>query len=705
MKQFLKSMFCIGLLLISPVFTFAAPSGCCPTDRLNNCSSNSCDTGCSNSCDSSSNSCDTGCSSGCGNSSNGCNNNCDNGCSSSCGNSCSSDDCASCSTASVRTYFHIRSQGANTARELVGWQWDLNIPFMCCNYGAAYLAYEYQRSFDSCHISNALFGGKKLRFSGSLVPNRSNNDLLADNFGLSRTFQGTVSFNPVIQNHIIDLGYYLGLDAWLQGAYVRLHFPITYSHWTLNACETVIEAGTTTENACYYGSDDVNSSTTAVPYSSVPETTVATSLRNALSGTFLFGDMQTPWCAGRFDFCGRGKWALADIDLILGYNFINTDCYHFGAYLQMVLNTPPKPKDFYVFSPVVGNGGHFELGAGISSHWSIWSGEDQNLSVFLEGNITHMFNNEQCRLFDFCDNGPFSRYMLLKEYDTNGLVYNYNGSLISATCLANQKVNVKVDIKGDLSVKLAYRVCNWGFDVGYNIYGHSHETVQTKCYDESCGPSRILSPKGTSSVCCSNYPIICVPNGNEGYTPTIFPNGANIPQGSKICDTSSTPICTETGADYPEGSTYQVTTVLNNSSQPLATAYSGRPLTMSASGSAISSCSVALSPDNQQAIPDAGQPVTTLASLVSDNYLLCDSTPMAVPLTKNDLNRKSGEALSQMTNKIFGFVSYTCFDSCGWNPQLGVGAEVEWNHRKNSEVCRKTDLQQWGVWFKSSITY
>ncbi len=696
MKQFLKSVFCISLLLSSPGIISSTDCDSCYSSR-SSCEDYSCDDNFG---------CNTGCNTyqpGCGYNQD-CDNSCDN-CSLSCDNSCSEDDCFSCDNAPVRTYLHIRSQGANTARELVGWQWDINLPFMCNNYGVAYLAYEYQRSFNSCRIANSLFGGRTLRFSGSLVPGRdSRNELLADNFGLSRTFQGSLTFSPRIQNHIIDLGYFMGLDCWLQGSYIRFHAPITYSHWSLQARECVTCPGSCTESACYYGSDDVASSTTPVYEPSVPVTTVATSLRQALGGNYLFGDMQTPWCAGRFDFCGRGKWGLADIDVILGYNFLNNDCYHFGAYLQMVLNTGPKPKDFYVFSPVVGNGGHFELGAGISAHWSFWSNETQNLALFLEGNITHMFQNEQCRLFDLCNGGAFSRYMLLKEYDTNGLTNTYNGNLVSATCFTNRRVDVKVDIKGDLAIKLAYRWCGWGIDVGYNIYGHSHETIRFKC-DESndCAPQRILSPKGTEGVCCFNYPVVCVPTTAGTYNSTIFPDNATLPAGTAVCDVTTGSCPTSSADATPFTGSYRVTAVTNNGSQPNATAYNGYPVTNPNPTTGTSTaCAVALSANNTTVVPSTG---ALVSALVSDGYVLCNNFAPVAPLTRADLNRRSAESVSQLTNKIFGHINYTWYDKCGWNPQLGVGAEAEFSNRRNSEICRKADLEQWGVWFKGAITF
>ena len=129
--------------------------------------------------------------------------------------SCSGDDCSACCISPITTFLHLRSQGANTARELVGWQWEINKPFMCTNWGAMYFAYEYQRSFKGSHLANGLFGGRSLTFSGSKDPNRTNRELLADNFGLSQNFRGCINFCPRIENHIFELGYFLGLDCWL----------------------------------------------------------------------------------------------------------------------------------------------------------------------------------------------------------------------------------------------------------------------------------------------------------------------------------------------------------------------------------------------------------------------------------------------------------------------------------------------------------
>ena len=158
-----------------------------------------------------------------------------------CQNECSTDNFKS-----LRTAIHFRSQGANTARELVGWQWELNKPDMCENYGCAYLAFEYQRTFREKHLATALFGCSTLRFAGSAVTDRQPNELLADYFGLATDFRGSIKFKPRIENYIVDLGLYIGLDCWAQGLYLRFHAPFVHTRWSLdtkNGSCTTIETG------------------------------------------------------------------------------------------------------------------------------------------------------------------------------------------------------------------------------------------------------------------------------------------------------------------------------------------------------------------------------------------------------------------------------------------------------------------------------
>lgn len=598
--------------------------------------------------------------------------------------SCSSDCSADCTASNdninerfknLRTAVHFRSQGANTARELVGWQWELNKPEMCENYGVGYLAFEFQRSFKEKELAEALFGSSSLRFAGSAITDRLPNELLADYFGLAQDFRGKISFKPRLENYIIDLGLYFGLDYWVEGLYLRFHAPFVHARWTIDShcgnCE-VIESGATNEGGtpqqfppCYMGNDAVDT---------------AKDIKQALSGNFLFGDMQEPWCGGKFDFCRRTRNGLADIDIIAGYNMCNNDCYHVGLFVMGVMPTGKKRKNLFILDPVVGNGKHFELGGGLSAHTVLWSGEDSNVALFLEGNVTHMFKSRQCRTFDLIDNGPFSRYMLLKEYDTDGTTFTFNNNVISANCFTTREVDVSLAAKGDASLKLAYRWCGFGLDVGYNIYGHSQELIELRC---NSAPGTIdrrkFAVKGTAGVCCSSYQVALVPAA------TLFPEGAAYPRGAE-----SRPGCPDLTA------TSVVIQLPSNADQPTATAFKAGKQQSGIVGA--SDCSVCI---------DAGtitQP-TQVSSLSDDSSLLIDNGLQPALLSVDDLNIKSGQAHSVLTHKFFTYMSYTWMDECGWNPQFGIGFEVEFdgNHRRSG--CEGTGLNQYGILIKGCISF
>ena len=173
MKQFFKSFLTFSMLLVPAI---SADCGGCET---------SCETSCESSCESS---CETSCNTGCNN---------------------------TCSTTSI---FRPRSQGADTARELVGWQ-DWIHRYECGKYKTVALAFQYERSFNGNKIANTLFGTDTLNFVGSGVANRVNTgtagccNLVADYFGLPTLTNASLKLNPLIQNYIFDIEAYWGLET------------------------------------------------------------------------------------------------------------------------------------------------------------------------------------------------------------------------------------------------------------------------------------------------------------------------------------------------------------------------------------------------------------------------------------------------------------------------------------------------------------
>lgn len=637
--------------------------------------------------------------------------------SSSCNSSCtpnntcniSSSNCGkkySFSTSNQRHGLHYRSQGDNYAREITGWQWDIDRADMCENYGSAYLAYEYQQTFNSKRLAQAYFGTDTLKFAGSAVPNRKHNELVADNFGLSRTFRGEIELKPKIENQIVDIGLYIGFDSVLPGLFFRGHMPIVHTKWTLNGCtKNCSDLACKNPNDCAsfppcYAGSSVNPDTgqktlpvktTGDDFSdAVNSVASAQTIYQALSGDFLFGDMKTDWAAGKFDFVGNvdTRNGVAALDLNLGYDFILDDCYHLGAFARLVAPTGPKQRDGYVFSPVVGNGQFWELGAGFTTHAVLYAGEQSNFAIFAIGNITHMFNSKECRLFDFCGK-PYSRYLLLKEFESNGTSLNYTGNLLSGATVNNRRVNVNIAVKGDAMVKLAWRYCGFGIDVGYEAYGTTHERIRFQDYDNgyNCSQSdKYYGIKGTSGTCMFMFPVGVVNSVN-----TVLPAGEIITD--NITAQAGCP------ALIP-GTVVKMEALTDNSTQPNTTAF--KPAQYIEPKLKTPTCNVLLS-STSDTIPPTGIP---LDDLTAHNGFIIAGNQIPKTVSPYDLNPKSAEAPAVFTNKIFTFINYTWMDECGWDPELGIGGEVEFDGLRDTKHEKYgCGLYQWGAWLKGSINF
>ncbi len=586
----------------------------------------------------------------------------------------------------IRTYIRPRSQGANTARELVGWQWELNRPYMCQNYGSLYVAYEYQQTYDPSQITDMLFGGPTLNFAGSQVANRNpKTDLLADYWALAQDFEGSATFKPYTRSQIVDIGFYMGLDSWMQGLYARFHFPITHTEWSLNGIECSAPSSKTFP-LCY-----VSGVQTVIPgsdFNTVGTVSTFQTLQEALGSTNI------PF--NKICFCPLTKTGLADIDFIIGYNFFNSNCFHFGLYIQNVLPTAEKLNNERLFNPVVGNNGHYELGIGVSSHAVLWGTENKNLAVFLEGNVTHLFKNFQARSFDLCKNGPFSRYMSAKLYDENKSISQLSTDQFNLSTITNTPVSVSVDIKYDISMKLAFRWNNFGYDLGYNLYGHSREKLKLLTPSSFTGLqelSKLAAPKGTEGVCCSNYPVIITENGDY----KIFPDGT-----PGLVGAQTLPDCPEITEQYT------VTVSTNLASQPNATAYSGAdnfgiPLPQN--------CDISLAynsppvtdpngvPENAKTIEEFNQ------KLAESDLIACNNSFPGEFLNIDDLNLRSAQSPAVMTHKIFVHFNYTWYEN-SWSPHIGIGGEGEFSGTKAEPDGKSfASLGHFGIWLKTGVSF
>lgn len=486
----------------------------------------------------------------------------------------------------------------------------------------------YQGSFNDKNIAKTLFGTDTLHFQGSYVTDRASTSLVADYFGLSDTFDGSLHIKPSIYNVNVNFGGFLGLDEWVEGLWTSLDFTFAHQGRKLEACPT----GTLINGLDYFEAGYMATTTAAT----------TSSMKTALGGQFLFGDMQTPWAFGRFDFCTRSANKVASVDINVGYDFLNCEDYRFGAYFRFGIPTGTKIDCDYakhIFNPVVGNGHHWELGGGITSAYELWNCDgDQNITAYLDGYLVTLLKNHQVRSFDIIQTNTItpqcsalSRYGLMKQLtaDVAPLNYAYAGSLINAINFTTRCTEVSVALKGDATLRFVYRNGGWDLGFGYNFFGQSHDKVCIKAAKSPCSgvvDADVYGLKGTEGVAYWTYNDI-----DQDYTNEV-----------------------------PYNATNRDASIFDGGTQ-----------------------------DNPYLDGTPGQPW--------DSFNIVYPSAPAVPLNATtDLFKKSGVNHHLISNKGFINSHYTWAD-CDWTPYIGAYVEVEGASRNS--------LSLWGVAVQGGISF
>lgn len=577
----------------------------------------------------------------------------------------------------VATSFNTRSISRNAARDLAGWTNYINLdssPDIV--YGALSITPEYTHTFNSKRIAQTLFGDNLfgdcdnhyLKISGSQVRNRDPHDLLADYFYLPTDFESTVEFKPVIDNVIIDLGFYLGLDAWKKGMYLQIHAPLAHTRWDLNICENIIEPGVNSMMRGYFApiaisrNQLLDSFTDFVNGESIPNTDAVA-----------FQELRYAQMSDK----RLVKTRMGEIRTALGWNFFAEPHFHVGFNGQLAWPTGLRPDAFYLFEPLVGNGHFWELGFGFNGHYDFWHSQDElkYCSFYVDINVTHLFRTRQARTFDLTRAGTLSRYMLASEMKSpavnlRGLdgsipAAQFNNELLPVANFTTLDVEVSVAAQADLVFMLNGTIHNWSIDFGYNYWGRSPDSItirQNESFDE-----RTYALKGDAHIfgfaAITNEPVALSATQDKA---TIYA-GRNLPA---------------------QGTTNQ-NTIINAAKNPKIDF--AQPATTNP----------AIGP---------GLPLLFAPGITNEptNYINTSIPPIFI--TRNDMNINGSET-SGSSNKLFGHVSYTWNDKTAWQPYLGLGGEVEWapGTDRSCDPCDDDHPQsatsQWGIWVKTGATF
>jgi hypothetical protein len=551
-----------------------------------------------------------------------------------------------------KTFIGIRSQAVNVVRDLVGWQ---DIIHRCDSEGDTLLSItaEYSRSFRNGHLAELLFGSENFIVSGSRVADRGKTDVLADYFGLPQDFVSCVCLRPVITNFVMDFGWFCKLDCLCENVYFWVHFPIVNTKWDLNLKEDVIDAGSLPYPAGYMGPQLINRSS-----NNVLENVLAPSLIEALRGDYVFGDLRTPLEFGKV-FGRQRKTRIAEIQCALGWDFFCTPDSHCGISLRVAAATGSKPNGEYLFEPIVGNMDHWELGGGFSAHTVMWSDDqDRSISCYLEAVVTHLFASKQLRPYDFKNNGPGSRYILLECMNSpasNLLVggaepnSQYQSNLQSAVNVTTLESKISIGVQADIAFMLAYEEDGWLWDLGYNLWVRSKEKLicRQRLRDNA------FAFKGDAQI--------------YGFQPGMI----ETPLALSATQSKATIRGGQEGGNFAAGVEFANDNADN--AQPAA------------NGS-----SVAL---NNLTTADATELNLTLQQVNSSNA--------AILIQDSDIDPWSGLLDRAVSHKLFTYIGYVWQDAEDVEPFFGIGLSIEWAKTSghNSAVA------QWNVFAKGGFAF
>jgi hypothetical protein len=367
------------------------------------------------------------------------------------------------------TFFSPRSQVVNAAQELIRDQQFIYQNDVVCEQ-LFDMTLGYAHSFNADRLATIIFGNYQFTVSGSELVDRNVNDFLADYFGLSPTFKSTLQVKPEIQNIILPATLYYGFGDICAGLYIRLQLPFVFTSSKVWIDEEVISNGSETP----FPPDYMALGSVTSPYQSFAQV-----LHEPLS----FGAMQEPRRFGSILCHSAHINTLANCTFDLGWNHFFTEDRgsHIGIKFRVVTPNSTRPKNRLLFEPIAGNGYHWELGVGLNGHILLWTpDEQQQLDLYLNLLITSLLTSHQHRTFDLkdrpqCSSKFFSRYMLVKKFDSTGMALGELAPLINYSMLA---CRISTPAQFDGTIMFSYNRKYLTFDIGYNGWIRSKENIK-----------------------------------------------------------------------------------------------------------------------------------------------------------------------------------------------------------------------------------
>lgn len=193
---------------------------------------------------------------------------------------------------------------------------------------------------------------------------------------------------------------------------------------------------------------------------------------------------QEAWLHGKIFDCPSKKTGVADVELKLGYEWLQHEPCHLESYIGIIVPTGNRVDADELFQPIVGNGRHFGVMFGSAFGANVWCSECSDRSLRIEYAIhsQYLFEKEQQRSFDL-KGKPWSRYIQTyanKEQALQGQNQANNpfAAVTPGINVLTQCVKVTPGFSHNMTTALVYDGCWFTGEIGYNLYARRAECVK-----------------------------------------------------------------------------------------------------------------------------------------------------------------------------------------------------------------------------------
>lgn len=341
-----------------------------------------------------------------------------------------------------KTFLAARPLGQNLHHETVGFAELLDSNTYDSFGGDIQTTYFYSRSTNMKEL------GKYFGVDGKnelLAHNAANTDINLGSIiydqNTAYLAENTININPTQTVHGTRLQYQQNLDGFFNGLWMRVKLPfvkvVNDMHLDVSGSNVANR-----QDIVNYFAGELKAINAGTENARVP-------LANALVQA------------------SRSATGFADLGLMLGYKVFDRERFTIDVNLAATLPTGNVATGKYLWEPVTGNGGHIELGLGVSGIAKIWQGRNFAMNFTAAVDYRYGFQATEQRTFGL-KNTTWGQYRL----GTDKAVGQALNS-IQTTPVANfttLKAYVTPGSMLDCLAGFTYNRGNLALDLGYNVF-------------------------------------------------------------------------------------------------------------------------------------------------------------------------------------------------------------------------------------------